>query len=451
MPTVSPYYKTKLGPNPFYTMDAPTNSSTRAALKKVGITVKPKEEILYRCVEKIKGKTLIESRGQYLFQLAIDKKSNLPYGIKTTKKQVTGHLGTKQRKNTTASSDVNEFCTMYFLINKPMTPAQLEKHCTKMGNKSTGVLRGEGRPVTFDNFGDLIDIDETPDRDIKIGLNNARAVRKDIKTKAVDKYYWVPRDKPKGISPKTPSDVILKFRDGSFQGYSNKISEGEDETPKFNTNITAYYSKLGNGGQLNNIKKLIDNSWNQAAREVDGAKRNAKKAIEAFDIKREPFSESASTEEFGRLAAKFRADGLDFYKEDFYYKFRNNHIKNLLKYLKDNRNLVYFLNTIYFYTYDDPRISFTPCPYKLLVGRENSESTIKDVSADNALQAVLFNNKITKITQINHTYDGASQAFNLNFTYEGKKVNIKITIRTRAAGGWQGKSLYINTPGVKFV
>jgi hypothetical protein len=131
----------------------------------------------------------------------------------------------------------------------------------------------------------------------------------------------------KAYLPKTPSDVILKFRDGSFQGYSNKIAAGSDETPKFNTNITAYYDKLGNGGQLNNIKKLIDNSWNQAAREVDGAKRNAKKAIQAFDITREKFSETASSEEFGRLASKFRADGLDFYGEDFYYKFRNNHIK----------------------------------------------------------------------------------------------------------------------------
>ena len=67
---------------------------------------------------------------------------------------------------------------------------------------------------------------------------------------------------------------------------------------------------------------------------------------------------------FGRLLFK---SGLDFYKEGFYYKFRNNHIRNLLKYLKDSANLVYFLNTIYFYTYDDPRISFTPCPYKLLI------------------------------------------------------------------------------------
>lgn len=448
MPTVSPYYKTKTGPNPFYTMDSVTISSTRDALKKVGIKLKPNEVILYRCVDKVKGKTIIDSRGSYFFQLATDKNTNLPYGIKTTKKQITGHLGTKQRKDSTASSNVNEFCTMYFMINKPMTPSQLEKHCTLMGNKSTGVLTGEGKPVTFDDLSELIDKDETPDRDIKIGLNNAKAVLKDITRKKIEKYFWVPRGKPTGISPKTPSDVILKFTDGSFQGYSNKIAAGSDETPKFNTNITAYYDKLGNNVQLNNIRKLIDNSWNQAAKDVK--KPNAKKAIQAFDITKEKFSETASSEEFGRLAAKFRADGLDFYGEDFYYKFRNNHIKNLVKYLKDSRNLIYFLNTIYFYTYDDPRVSFTPCPYKLLVGRETGESTIKDVSADNALQSVLFNKKVNKLTQLNHTYDGTSQAFNLNFTYDGKKVNIKITIRTRAAGGWQGKSLYINTPGVKF-
>ena len=47
---------------------------------------------------------------------------------------------------------------MYFMINKPMTPSQLEKHCTfLMGNKSTGVLTGEGKPVTFDDLSELID------------------------------------------------------------------------------------------------------------------------------------------------------------------------------------------------------------------------------------------------------------------------------------------------------
>ena len=275
MPTVSPFYKTKSGPNPFYTMDSATIAATKGALKRARLNLKQNEELTFRCVEKIKGKTIIDSRGQYLFQLGI-KRGELPFGIKTTKKQVTGHLGTKQRKDSTASSNVNEFCTVYFMVNKAMTPSQLEKHCTKMGGKPTGVLTGEGTPVTFNDLSELIDKDETADRDIRIGLNNAVAVQKDIKGKRIDKLYWVPRGKPTGISPKTPSDVILKFRDGTFQGYSNKIaSGGKDETPKFNTNITAYYDKLGDSGQLSKIKTLIDRSWNQASKDVPLNKKNA--------------------------------------------------------------------------------------------------------------------------------------------------------------------------------
>jgi len=433
-------------------MDSATITATKAALKKNGVSLKQSEEVLFRCVEKIKGKTIIDSRGQYFFQLGVGKKE-FGFGIKTTKKQVKGHLGTTQRKDSTASSNVNEFCTVYFMVNKQMTPAQLEKHCTKMGSKSTGVLTGEGSPVTFDDLSELIDKDETADRDINIGYYNSVAVKKDIKGKRVDKLYWVPRGKPEGISPKTPSDVILKFEDGTFQGYSNKIASGsgKDETPKFNTNITAYYDKLGDSGQLGNIKKLIDKSWKDAEKDIPRSKSRARKAMNTFRIEQEPFSETASKEEFGRLAAAFRGDKLDFYGEDFYYKFRNNHIKNLVLYLKTPKNLVYFLNTIYFYTYDDPRVSYVPCPYKLLVGRESGASQIKDVSADESLKGVLYNKKASKLTGISHSYDGTSQSFELKFTYERQKVLIKITIRTRAAGGWQGKSLYINTPGVKFV
>tara|TARA_Y100001938_G_scaffold92786_1_gene127214 strand:+ start:509 stop:1855 length:1347 start_codon:yes stop_codon:yes gene_type:complete len=448
MPTVSPSYMQKGVPNPYYTMDEPTVTSTAAALKREGFKVKNSKELLFKCVDKIKGKSLLDSRGQFMFQLAVDKKSILPFGIKTTKKQVKGHLGMATRKDSTASSNVNEFLTVYFLKNKAMTPKELEDHSCKMGNKSTGILTGEGTAVSFEDLCMLIDKDETAERDIKIGLNNARAVKKDIKKK-VGKLYWVPRGKPQGVSPKTPSDVIIQFADGTFQGYSNKIAAGSDETPKFNTNIYAFYGKLQNSNQQNAIGKMIDNSWNQAAKLVKGS--NSKKAIKAFDIKKEPFSESASKDKFAELASKFKADGSDFYADGFYYLFRNNLIKNFAKYLKDSRNLVYFLNTIYFYTYDDPRASFKPCPYKLLIGRESGESTIKDVSKDTGLETLLFNTKVNKLTQINPTYDGSSQRFVLKFKFEGKNIEIPITCRTRQAGGWSGKSLYINTPGVKFV
>lgn len=450
MPTVSPYYQQKGIPNPYYTMDGSTVASTITALKKVGYKKKIDKTILFRCVEKIKGKTILEGRGQFLFQLASGKDKDLPFGIKTTKKQVVGHLGMATRKNSTASSNVNEFLSVYFLTNKHCSPAELEKYSAKMGNKNTGVLTGEGTPVTFKDLVDLIDEDATAERDIRIGLNNAIAIKKDIK-KRISKLYWVPRGKPKGISPKTPSDVIIGFADGTFQGYSNKIAAGKDETPKFNTNMFAYYGKLGESGEQNAIARLIDKSWNQARNRVPTGKRKARKDIENFDITKEPFSESASKEAFSLLAAAFRADGLDFYADDFYYIFRNNLIKNFALYLKDSKHLVYFLNTIYFYTYDDPRASFKPCPYKLLIGREMGASTIKDVSEDGALKDLLYNNKPNKLKNISYDYDNSSQSFKLRFIYENKKVMIPITCRTRQAGGWSGKSLFITTSGVKFV
>jgi len=111
--------------------------------------------------------------------------------------------------------------------------------------------------------------------------------------------------------------------------------------------------------------------------------------------------------------------------------------------------MVYFLNTIYFYTYDDPRTTFTPCPYKLLIGRENSISSIKDISSDQNLKELLFNSDPSKINSIVADYDGKSQAFKMKFRYGNKNIEIPITCRTRAAGGWSGKSLFITTSGVK--
>ena len=235
--------------------------------------------------------------------MALDKKTILPFGIISTKKQVKGHLGMTTRKDTTASSNVNEFLTVYFLKNKDREPKDLENDSCEKGNKSTGILTGEGTPVTFQNLCDLIDADETAERDINIGRNNAKAVKEDIGKKKIKNLYWVPRGKPRGISPKTPSDVILEFEDVTFQGYSNKISAGEDKTPKFNTNMYAFYGKLDEGGrQQTSIGKLINNAWNKSANKVNG--KNAKKSLDMFDIKEEKFSESSSKEAFARLSAK---------------------------------------------------------------------------------------------------------------------------------------------------
>ena len=448
MPTVSPYYQQRGVANPYYVLDPATVTQTLSALKREGIDQK---QLLFKSVEAIQGKTIIKSTGKYKFQLASDKVQDLPYGIETTKRQVKGHLGMVSRKDSTASSNVNEFLTVYFLVNPPMTPEQLENHSCKQGNASTGVLTGEGTPVTFEDLCKLIDADETAARDIKIGLNNAKAVKKDINGKGIKNLYWVPRGKPTGISPKTPSDVIIEFNDGFFRGYSNKISAGKtDETPKFNTNIYAFYGKLGDGTQQANIGKIIDESWNQASATVRGDV--AREAIENFDISQEKFSETSSRAAFSELAKSFKSNGLEFYGKDFYYKFRNNLISNFSDYLLNPLNMIYFLNTIYFYTYDDPTKAFTPCPYKLLVGRETGESTIKDVSENESLKELLVNKNPARLTGIKSSYDGQSQSFTmtLNFTNgELKNVSIPITCRTRAAGGWSGKSLFISTSGVK--
>ena len=39
---------------------------------------------------------------------------------------------------------------------------------------------------------------------------------------------------------------------------------GKDATPKINTNMTAFYSKLADRKQLSNIEKMIDDAWNDA-------------------------------------------------------------------------------------------------------------------------------------------------------------------------------------------
>ena len=241
---------------------------------------------------------------------------------------------------------------------------------------------------------------------------------------------------------------------GDYIGYSNKISEGKDQTPKFNTNLTAYYGKLGDKHQIEASKNMIDEAWNKAVTEIPKSKKLVVGAMQNFDITKEAYSESASRESFGELATIFIAQKLNFYADDFYYKFRNNLITNLGNHLTVPKNLEYFLKTIYFYTYEDPTANFVPCPYKLLIGKEDSPSTIKDVSENADLKNVLLVKNHKQLKKIKFVYDNRSQSFTMSFDWvvnpnTTKCVKIPITCRTRAAGGWAGKSLFITTPGLK--
>jgi len=435
--TVSPDYQSRGTFNPFYVLDIPEDDIRPS----VGDGV-----IKYKNVDSGSGELIKNYGGKYHFQVNVNDEDTNYYVI-TTKSKVKAHFGQKTRKDSTASSNVNEFLTVYFLLHKDYTDPKTFQ--SDIGGKTgkTGVLNGEGQDVTYEDLVQLIDRDETADRDIEIGYQNSLAVANDL-TNTIDKVFWVPRGKPDGVGGKNPSDVIIKLSDGSYVGYSNKIAAGKDATPKINTNITAFYSKLSDKKQLSNIEKMIDDAWNSAASTIDVKTPIAHRAIKSFSISNERFSESSSKRAFAGLARAFQKDKLKFYADDFYYKFRNNLISSFSTYISDSRNMVYLLNTVGYYTYDDP--DATPCPYKLLIGSEKG-SKITDVSSDEEQRQIFFTKKPTDLTQIKTSYDKRGQTFNVAFGYRplGKVISAPIVLRTRAAGGWSGKSLYITTSGFK--
>jgi|TARA_B100001093_G_C26750425_1_gene980841 hypothetical protein len=447
MVTVSPYYKQRNVLNPFYTVSKTVDGQVS---KLTGIA-----EPLYKNTEKGVGKLILDTRGKFIFQIYNGNSETKSY-ITVRKSDIIGHYGMKGRKDTTASSNVNEFLSVFFLINKYNSTdylSKLEINASKFGNKSTGVLNpssgGFIDKVTYEQLAELIDKDETAERDIKIGYNNSLAIKKDLQNQSIKQVYWCPRGKPPGVSPKNPSDVVVQISNDDYIGYSNKISEGKDETPKFNTNMYAYFGKLQNSSQLKAAMNIIDTAWDQASKQISKDKKLVIGALKEFNIRKEKYSESASSKVFSELATVFRAQRLDFYTDGFYYNFRNNLIKNLGKHLLRPENLIYFLNTIYFYTYDDPRVKSVPCPYKLLIGKENAISEMKDVSSNADLKNVLIVKKPNQLQQIKFDYDNKSQSFKMSFVWKKKKVILPITCRTRAAGGWQGKSLFITTSGLK--
>ena len=451
MTTVSPDYQQRGQFNPYYTMKSAVIASAHTALvKKYKDEKFTQKDLFFKCVDVGSGELIYStsSRAAFTFQIALNKKENIiPYYIRGAQASAIGHLGMSSRKPATQSSNVNEFMSVYFLVQPDMTPEALQKYITTQSG-STGVFYGSGKPVTFSDVVDLIDADQTPERDVNIGRNNAIAIRKDIKGKGMGRVYWTPQAKPGNVSPNNPSDVVVTLGDGSLQGYSNKIASGKDATPKFNTNIFAFYGKLGDGGQLSSVQSIIDNAWNTAAKNVTS--ENAAGALNSISIENEPYSESGSRTTFATIARQFIADGLDFYGKDFYYPYRNNLIEGFKNYLVNPSNLSYMLRTIYFYTYDDPSKAFTPCPYKLLIGQTAGSSSIKSISDDTMLKSMLIANP-AEYSKITGYYDGTSQSFKMSFKYKTKTVNIPITCRTRAAGGWSGKSLYITTSGVKFL
>ena len=441
--TVSPTYQSRGTFNPFYTIDPELDKKVRDLLNAKDINF---SNIIYKAVEKADKEPVLKT-GRTPFELFQDENSSLDVFISIPKNKVKAHYGQKTRKDSTASSNVNEFLSLYFLKNPEFST--LKDIENKEGG--TGVLLGSGEEVTHTQLRELIAKDETPERDIKIGINNAKALKKDLQGKSIKNLYWTPRTKPSNINPNNPSDIIIELSSGDFIGYSNKIAAGKDVTPKFNTNIIAFFSKLG-GTAVNDIKEFIDSSWNEVGKSVPSSANNAKTAINNFDISKEAFSESTSQKAFARLAMEFEKDGLEFYGKDFYHPFRNNLISKVSNYLTNPQNLKYFFNTIARYTYGEVVENETPCPYKLLVGSEKG-STISDVSDNKLLRSIVNIENSSNLKNIKANYDKSSQTFTITLsvkTVDGfKDVTIPVTMRTRSAGGWSGKSLYITTSGIK--
>ena len=456
---ITPYYEQKGIKNPFYILSPPVVSGAVRELKKNGDEYKNIKgtDILFKCVEpnQLNGPLIYKatSSSSKIFQITDKSKNDIPFGVATTaqKIHVIGHYGMTTRKNATASSNVNEFLSVYFLVQPPMKPDELVNYVSQQkGN--TGVLKGEGTPVTFSQLADLLDEDETPERDINIGLNNARAIQGDISGRSIRTVYWVPKKKPRNVNPTNPSDTVVEFNDGFLQGYSNKIASGTDKTPKFNTNVNAFYKEMGNFSQLMNVQKLINDAFFEAKEEVNG--ENAKEAIDFYyenEYDNEAYGETGSQKNFGELSEFFRMDGLDFNRKDFYYPFRNKFIRKFAEYLKNPSNMVYFLRTIYKYTYGDPTQSFTPCPYKLLIGTPMGASTLKNVSSDESLKELLFNEDPSRITDIDDNYNDLTQGWDMTFKFlngKVKDVTLPIVARTRF-GGLQGKAFFLSSSGVK--
>ena len=287
--TISPDYVSKGVANPFYVLDIDVEKDIRPVVGK--------GEIKFRNVKEPVGTEIKNYGGTKKFQISVDGSETDKY-ITTRVEDVAAHYGRKQRKDATASSNVNEFLSVYFLLHRDYnTP---EDFMYDIGGKvgDTGVMEGDGSFVDYDDLRYLLDRDETPERDIAIGWNNSNAIISDLANRSIDDVYWTPAKKPNGIGKKNPSDIVIKLTDGGYVGYSNKISAGKDVTPKINTNIDAFYRKLADSTQVMIIRKMLDKAWNDAAALIPRDKTNARKALDKFDkmggIAKEKFSETSS-------------------------------------------------------------------------------------------------------------------------------------------------------------
>ena len=155
--SVNPNYRTKAGSFPYYILDIPIVTTIKSKLGR------PRDELKFKCVatkskekkefDKIKkDKNVIEvGSGGFMFHVHTLKNKPFKYKgkewyIQTTKGQVKAHFGVATRKDATASANINEYCTMYFLKN-PERKTGLDKWMNDVikGKKGKTGKTKEGR------------------------------------------------------------------------------------------------------------------------------------------------------------------------------------------------------------------------------------------------------------------------------------------------------------------
>ena len=69
------------------------------------------------------------------------------------------------------------------------------------------------------------------------------------------------------------------------------------------------------------------------------------------------------------------------------------------------------------------------------------------------MKLFLLNDDATQYSNIKFVYKEGKQSFDMTLKYKlgNYLVTVPITARTRAAGGWSGKALYITSPGIELV
>ena len=175
--TVSPDYRQGNVYNPFYDMSKTITDEVTKQLKKDKKLDSLKQPWKFKSIPKtglpkipLTGK-LQNRRSGYYFRICDADDIETEYYIRVAKSEAIGHFGMKQRKNSTASSDINELMSLYFLKYNTVkagteAEAQTWLDSIQKTNGDTGIVKADATKITYTALRDLIEKDATQLKDI---------------------------------------------------------------------------------------------------------------------------------------------------------------------------------------------------------------------------------------------------------------------------------------------